>query len=108
HDGKVESFRAFWLRFNKRVGSNPELDGQEDKKHQYLCAAVADCDVNMIAGKEWEQAVDYLLKKYRSPAAIREYLSKKMEKIRMRSERDLNGLKELKEAAAMAFAVANE
>src|SRR5699024_3205919 len=108
HDGNIENFRAFWLRFDKRVISNDALSGRDDLKHRCLCDAVVQEDLNMIVGLEWEKAVEYLKTKYTSATAIRAYLVEKFSRIEMSNERDLDGLKELKQAAAIATLVASE
>ena len=53
HDGRVESFRPFLLRFNILVG---EADVEETVKFRHLCSAVFPDDLNSIVELSYEKA----------------------------------------------------
>src|SRR5699024_10577824 len=107
HDGKVESFRVFWIHFKDVMESYEALKDDDGAKHRYLLSYAADADIPVIATKNWTQAGEYLTKKYTSATAIRVYLMEKMRRLEMKDEEDLLGLKELKEAAFLTFLIAS-
>src|SRR5699024_72947 len=72
HDGRVETFYAFWLMMEKRILKRTELD--EGAKFGRLYGALSDVDKVNTGGMSLKEAESYLFKRYRSPDAIRRYL----------------------------------
>ena len=68
HDGKVETFHAFWTVFGMTVINNNDLSEQE--KCRYLLAAVLPEDAQLIAGSSLQEMGQRLEKKYKSRAAV--------------------------------------
>ena len=62
-----------------------------------LCGAVAEKDQYAIANMDLENAKAYLIKRYRSPDAIRQFAQAEFAKIKFDNSRDLDGAKALGE-----------
>ena len=95
HNGKVETFCAFWRLFEKQVWNREDI--AQESKLVRLCNAVEEGDRVNIACREPEDAKAFLFKKYRSPDAIRNHVHFKFAKLRMTSENDCDGAKALAE-----------
>ena len=64
HDGQVESFRPFLLRFNSAVGDVAEVE--EAVKFRQLCSAVYPGDLSSIIELRYDKAIAFLKEKYTS------------------------------------------
>src|SRR5699024_9341565 len=104
HDGKVESFRPFLLRFNSAVGEVAEVE--EAVKFRQRCSAVYPADLNSIIELSYDKAIAFLKEKYSSADRIRSYFAEKLGRLEVRHDGDTQGLRELKEAVATAAMIA--
>ena len=104
HDGEVESFRPFLIRFNSAVGDVAEVE--EAVKFRQLCSAVYPGDLNSIIELSYDKAIAFLKEKYTSADRIRLYLAEKLGRLEVRHDGDAQGLRELKEAVATARIIA--
>ena len=103
HDGRVETFYAFWLMMEKRILKRTELD--EGAKFGRLYGALSEVDKVNTGGMSLKEAESYLFKRYRSPDAIRRYLQDTFFSLGMRYYMDLKGAQGLADALETAIIV---
>lgn len=100
HDGEIESFPVFMVRFKKRWAGV-----SDEKKVEQLLDAVASKDMGHIANSDWDEAEKYLKKTYQSVRAMQTYFNEKFGKMKVVSDEDLAGLAKLRAALQLASEV---
>ena len=92
-NGKVETFFSFWSLFTKRVLDQTNLT--DESKRSRLCNAVPEEVQAMIVGLDLAKAKDWLVDKYQSKWAVKEYVAKHLNTINVRNKSDIAGLRQL-------------
>ena len=106
HDGRIESYPVFWARLEQVLQVAPSASDED--KRRLLLSAVADADSIHVMDLSFEDAADWLKKKYTAAPAVRNFIVTKLKSVRMKNNYDLTGLMQLKEHTATAYRVAKQ
>jgi len=96
HDGRVETFRAFWHLISTDM-ANGSMD--EDEKLRYIRSAVSANDQSFVVTMDLKQIENFLKEKYGSPTTIRCLIKEKFGSLRMRNKYDAASLQTVKDVA---------
>ena len=101
HNGKVESFTACWSMYESLILRRQDIS--EEEKHARLCIMLSEGDQAAVAGLSLGEIQAFVLKKYRSPEAIRTYIQTKFSSVKVRNADDMDGLMAVIEALQAAI-----
>ena len=104
HDGKTESFRAFWLRLEDDVINNVNIADAD--RLRYLRDAAPN-DADSIVHLSIDDAKEWLLNKYNSVHAVRKLIICKFKDLSMRNEHDLESLEKIKDTSDRLYRTAD-